>query len=218
MLEMLKVVVFDFDGVIVDSNRGKENAFYRLFEGDPHISRELVADVLGHNVGTRFDVLRDIFVRSGAPAGEIARLVDESAARFDAMAQEWISARGLAPGASETLSDLSAKFCLYINSATPIAALQATVANLGIMNHFRAVHGAPPAKEENLRAIMAREGVEAKETVVIGDGEGDMLSAQACGTHFIAVDSGFYPWGRNPDFPVVSGIREAGTVLAKLMN
>ncbi|MBI2053174.1 MAG: HAD family hydrolase, partial [Candidatus Sungbacteria bacterium] len=206
---MLKVVVFDFDGVIVDSNRIKEDAFYRLFEGHPHISRELVADVLMRNVGTRFDILRDIFVRSGAQPDEITRLVDESAARFDAMVQERIATRGLAPGARETLEDLSKNICLYINSATPETALKATVEHLGIQGHFRAVHGAPPTKEENLRAIMAREGVEAGEVVVVGDGEGDMLSATACGTHFIAIDSGFYPWGENPAFPVVPSIQAA---------
>lgn len=214
---MLKVVVFDFDGVIVDSNHEKENAFYRLFDGHPHISRELVADVLVRNVGTRLDILRDIFVRSGAPAGEIARLVDESAARFDAMVQERISARGLAPGAQEALEDLNKKnLCLYINSATPVSALQTTVGHLGIADRFKAVHGAPPTKEENLRAIMAREGVEGHEVAVVGDGEGDMLSAGACGAHFIAIDSGFYPWGGNPDFPVVPGIREAHAMLVKI--
>lgn len=213
---MLKVVVFDFDGVIVDSNHGKENAFYRLFEGHPHISRALVADVLTRNVGMRLDILRDIFVRSGAPKQEIVRLVDESAARFDAMVQEWISARGLAAGAGETLADLSAKFCLYINSATPEQALRTTVAHLGIQNYFRAVHGAPPTKEENLRAILVREGVDPKQIAVIGDGEGDMRSATACGTHFIAIDSGFYPWGKKPEFPVVPDIREARIVLTRL--
>ena len=214
---MLKVVVFDFDGVIVDSNHEKENAFYRLFEGNPRIPRDLVADVLARNAGVRFDILRDIFVRSGAPQSEITRLVNESAAHFDVMVQEWISARGLTPGAGETLVDLSKNFCLYINSATPEQALRTTVAHLGIQHHFRAVHGAPPGKEENLRAIMAREGVGPQEVVVVGDGEGDMLSAQACGAHFIAIDSGFYSWSKKPEFPIASSIREVGAMIVNLL-
>lgn len=213
---MIKTVVFDFDGVIVDSNHLKDNAFFQLFEGNAKIPRKLVAEVLARNAGTRFDILRDIFVRSGAREGEIARLVDENAARFDALVQKGIASRGLAEGAAETLADLQSRFCLYINSATPESALHATAKRLGITDYFKGIYGAPATKEENLRAILGREGITGKEAVVIGDGAGDLKSARACCAHFIAIASGFYEWGRDADFPVVSGIKEAGAALAKI--
>lgn len=216
VIGMLKTVVFDFDGVIVDSNHGKENAFYRLFEGNPKVPRPLVADVLARNMGTRFDILRDIFVLAGLPADRIPELVREEGSRFDMLVQDWILKRGLAPGAEEVLPDLAGRFCLYINSATPEDALHMTVKHLGIGTHFRGIHGAPPTKEENLAAILAREGITGQEVVVVGDGEGDLRSARSCGAFFIAIASGFHPWGKDADFPVASDIREAGALIGRL--
>ena len=216
---MIKTIVFDFDGVMVDSRRPKDEIFFRLFVGSPKIPHEIVADVLSRNVGTRFDILRDIFVRAGAAEAQIPGLVDESVAQFDALVQEGIAERGLAAGARETIAGLAQKFCLYINSATPEEALHTMVAGLGIGHHFKGVHGMPPAKnkEENLHAILGREGIEAQEAVVIGDGEDDWRSARAVGAHFIAVASGFYDWKKEAaDFPVVSDITEAASAFAHL--
>ena len=214
---MIKVVVFDFDGVIVDSNALKDRALFTLFADHPRVTEELVRDVYLHNVGTRFDILRDVFVRAGTPAGEIEQRVREYALRYDDMVQRGIAERGLAAGARETLEALSADRCLYVNSATAHEPLQATVERLGIRPYFRDVFGMPPAKEKNLQAILGREGVDPGEAVVIGDGEGDWRSARACGTRFIAVASGFHDWNIYEDgFPVISAIREAREALTKM--
>ncbi len=217
---MIKTVVFDFDGVIVDSNRLKDEALFRLFEGNAKVPADIIADVLARNVGTRFDILRDIFVRAGVAEEKILELVDEGAGRLDVLAQDAIAKRGLAPGTAETLGGMAGKFCLYINSATPEPALHATVAALGIGHYFKGVHGMPPArnKEENLQAILGREGIDPAEAVVIGDGIGDLRSARAVGTYFIAVASGFYDWSRErADFPIASHIKEAGVMISTLV-
>ena len=79
------------------------------------------------------------------------------------------------------------------------------------------MHGAPPTKEENLRAILVREGIAPEEAVVIGDGEGDWRSARACGTHFIAVASGFHDWSIYTEgFPVVSGVSKAAAMIQNI--
>ena len=214
---MIKVAVFDFDGVIVDSNALKDEALFSLFSGNPQVSEALVRDVHSRNVGTRFDILRDVFVRAGTPAADIDALVRDYARRYDAVVQRGITARGLASGAKETLEALSAGICLYVNSATAHQPLQETVERLGIRPFFRDVFGMPPTKEENLQAILAREGISGAEAVVIGDGEGDWRSAKAIGTHFIAVASGFHDWSSYRDgFPVISGIHQVQASISKI--
>lgn len=214
---MIKVAVFDFDGVIVDSNRLKDEALFALFDGNPQVPEALVREVHNHNVGTRFDILRDVFVRAGMPSGEIGGLVREYGLRYDDVVQRGIAERGLAPGAKETLESLSSDRCLYINSATAHEPLRATVERLGIRPYFKDIFGMPPTKEENLCAILSREGVEPQETVVIGDGEGDWRAARACGARFIAVASGFHDWSSYAEgFPIISGIGEAQAFISKI--
>lgn len=217
MGDMIKVVVFDFDGVIVDSNRLKDEALFALFSDHPQVSEEMVRDARAHNVGTRFDILRDVFVRAGVPAGEIDTRVHEYARQYDDLVQRGIAERGLAAGVKEILEALSIDRCLYVNSATAHGPLQVTVERLGIRPYFRDVLGMPPTKEENLLAILAREGIAAVEAVMIGDGEGDWRAARACGTHFIAVASGFHDWsGHAEGFPVISAISEAQPFISKI--
>ncbi len=212
---MIKAVVFDFDGTLVDSNRLKNDAFVEIFSGDPHISEALVRDTLARNVGTRFDILRDIFVRLGAAPEEIEKSVARYADRFDERIQKGIQEKGLVAGAREVLERLSADRCLYINSATPQPALHAVVAQLSIARYFKAVHGVPPTKEENLREIIGREGVAPEEVAVVGDGESDRHAAHTCKTHFIGVVNDFNQW-QGTAFPLVAGIREAEAIIQKI--
>lgn len=208
----IKVVVFDFDGTLVDSNRLKDEAWSAVFKDNPEISLSLVADVLTRNVGTRFDILRDIFVRSGAPKQEIDALVSDYAARYELIVHNGIADLGVAPGTKEMLEILSPDRCLYINSATPPEPLHASVKRLGIHKYFKDVFGMPPTKEENLRRIIAREGATGEELAVVGDGESDWQSAQACNCRFIGVANDSNRWKDTP-FSLIRDLNELHVLL-----
>ncbi len=210
----MKVIVFDFDGVIVDSNRLKEEAFSKIFKGTD-ISPALVDEIQRENTGTRFDMLRDIFVKSGRSENEIARLVDEYAARFDETAQGGIVEQGMFSGAREILERLSGRYPLYLNSMTPQIALEKTVGHLGIGYCFRQLCGWPPVKEEHMKNIIVREDVTPREVVMVGDGEGDFAAARATGCMFIGVANEFNQW-RGKDFPIIAGVHEFEDALQHL--
>lgn len=201
---MIKVIVFDFDGVLVDSNPLKNQAWFKIFDNHPKIPRHIVADVLSQNKGTRFDILRTIFERAGFPKEEVQKHIEAEALRFDALVQDWIVKCGLIRGVAETLEDFSARFHIYINSGTPNTSLKTSVERLGIKHYFKDIYGSPPKKEENLKTILDRENISGKETVVIGDAEEDYKSACSQGAFFIAVASGFYDWGLQRDFSIIS--------------
>lgn len=203
---MIKVIVFDFDGVLVDSNPLKDKAWFTIFNNHPKIPRHIVADVLSRNKDTRFDILRAIFERAGFPKEEMQKHIEAHALRFDALVQDWIAKQGLIHGVASTLADFSKRFRMYINSGTPHASLKMSVERLGIKHYFQGIYGSPSKKEENLKTILDREKISGKEAVVIGDAEEDYRSACSQGAFFIAVASGFYDWGSKRDFPIMPSI------------
>lgn len=205
---MIKVIVFDFDGVLVDSNPLKNQAWFSIFENYPKVTRQIVSDALARNKGTRFDILRTIFERAGFPKEEVQKHIEAEALRFDALVQDLIAKRGLIRGVVDTLTDLSKRFHIYINSGTPNPSLKVSATRLGIRHYFQGIYGSPPNKNENLKRVLARENVSGKEVAIIGDAEEDFNSAKSQGALFIAVASGFYDWGLERDFRIISSVSE----------
>lgn len=200
-----RILVFDFDGVLVDSNGLKRVAFFDLFAEDDRVSDDLVAEAVSK--GTRYDTFRFIFETIGIPERDRAAYIGEYAARYDAMVQKGIARRGLFPGVSDALRELSHTHALYVNSATPCDALRVSIRTLSIHRLFRGLYGAPESKAANLAAIQEREGAEFSDMVFIGDGEGDRTAAEAAGCRFIGISNTQNGW-RNTAFPLLESVAE----------
>ena len=203
---MIKVITFDFDGVIVDSNHLKREAWFKLFPKKEKVSDALINNVLNRNLATRFEALRAIFTELGRSNGKIAGLVGEYAERYNGIVQGGIIELGLMPGVKEALVDLARHCALYLNSATPSDALSETVENLDLDRFFKGVFSVPPSKVSNLKKIMEIEGVKKREVVFVGDGESDYEAARACGISFVGIKNNFNNWD-NTRFPLVLNIR-----------
>ena len=203
---MIQAIAFDFDGVIVDSNRLKYDAWFHLFSDHTEVSEALVRDVLSRISQTRYDILREIFIQIGKEQSDVEKLVLDYGARYNTLVQDAIAAGGVIGGVRETLEALAPRYALYINSATPHEALQEAVARAGFHSLIKAAYGTPATKEENLRAIMHAEGIGSNEILMVGDGEGDLSAARKVGCPFIGVANEWNKW-HDKDFPLVSDLR-----------
>ena len=189
---MIRCTVFDFDGTLVDSNHIKRKSYYAVVEdvlGGAAILDELLAPGCA---GNRYDVFRRFAERAGPAAGPDdagarAAWAAELARRYTERCEELIVTCEECPGAGTALRLLRASGrTIYINSGTPEGDLVRIIRRRSLDRLVDGVFGAPRSKEENLRAIMTREGVSANETVMIGDGEDDRMAAEAVGCPFIA--------------------------------
>ncbi len=211
---MIKTIAFDFDGVIVDSNRMKYDVWFTLFPESEGLSRELIRDVLSRITQTRFDILRGFFTQAGRSPEEVEAKVEEYGAHYNTAVQKGIL-NSLVPGAKETLALLGENRKLYVNSATPEDALRETVASMGIGSYFSYTYGRPATKEENLEKIMVRENASASELLMIGDGEGDWEAARFMGCPFIGIANDWNGWEKR-EFPLVKDFRLLPQVIAEL--
>lgn len=216
---MLKVIIFDFDGVLVDSNRFKREAWFEVFPKNEGITREMIEEVLGRITQTRYDILREIFRMSGKAADGEEPFVEKYARRYDELIQKGMISGMLVPEARGVLEFLAPRYHLYINSATPEAALQDSVKMLGIVGYFDGVFGYHPAygdamagKLENGKKILALEGISGKEAAFIGDGEADRTAAMELGCFFIGMPNQYNRWRAGP-FPLARDLRDVRDVI-----
>src|SRR5262245_17667471 len=123
-----RCLVYDFDGVLVDSNAVKRGAYFEVLApvGAPPSLVERAVDDPRH--GDRYDVIRAV-IRSlpdGGPA-DVEHLVAECAERYNAICEDFTATCREMDGASALLERLSIRYPLYVNSATPEAPLRRVV-------------------------------------------------------------------------------------------
>ncbi len=190
MPRSVRCLVFDFDGVLVDSNAVKREAYFEALRpvgAPPSLVEKILSD---NRHGDRYVVIREVIRKlpGGGAVGEAAeRRVEECADRYNAICEEFTTTCREIEGASDTLGRLCARYALYVNSATPEVPLRRVVERRGWRAYFRDVLGRPRTKAENLCEIIAREGLQPTEVVMIGDGAVDLDAARACGCAFIGM-------------------------------
>lgn len=185
--------MFDFDGVLVDSNAVKRNAYYDAL-ADIHGAAEVVTEVLRappaepadryHTVKRIVSLLRE---RGLLDARDPARFAAERVDRYTSICDRELPLCNEIPGASTLLATLSRSHPLYLNSATPEPILRATVAGRGWTPFFRDTLGTPATKTDNLRRIALAEGIQAQQILFVGDSEVDRHAAGQFGCPFVGV-------------------------------
>ncbi len=183
-LSSTKLVVFDFDGTLVQSNAIKRTALYEVVA---HI--EGAADILDEllQVSPRLD-------RYGI-FSELAKRVDGinsegACSTYTRLCHERILAGDEVPGAFELMKALydAGRVCM-VNSSTPQAPLRDLIEQSRFALLVRATYGTPGGKLHNLKQAMASAGAQPNQTVMIGDGEDDRMSGELAGCAFIGVAS-----------------------------
>ena len=180
-------IVFDFDGVLVDSVQVKSEAFASLYsEQDPAFRSEVVRHHLEHAGISRHEKIRYFEELRTGEVPEDADVV-RLANAFASLVKDRVIKAPELPGASRALTGLSARFPLFICSGTPEVELQEIVAARGWSHHFAGVYGSPSTKVEILRRIVDGLGRAAGDVLMVGDSTTDSDAAHETGTRFLLV-------------------------------
>jgi phosphoglycolate phosphatase-like HAD superfamily hydrolase len=194
----LELVVFDCDGVLLESVEVKTRAFARTVEehGPAAVGRMLEYHA-AHGGVSRF---RKFEWFCTEVLGRPARQEDLQAMgeRFARLAFEEVMAAPCVPGALETVEALHGRVPLYVASGAPHDELNTVLSARGLAARFDGVFGSPPHKTQLLADILERTGAAATRTVMVGDSSTDLEAATACGTLFFGRGTVFagsgHPW------------------------
>ncbi len=192
MPPMIEAVVFDLDGVLIDSEPVWEEVRRGLVaERGGHWAPDAQRRLMGMSTREWARYLSDD-LGVGLPPEEVAALV------VDRMAARYRERIPFLPGAVEAVSRLAARWPLGLASSAPAVLIETVLQAADLHSFFKVTmsteqvpHG-KPAPDIYL-AVTARLGVPPSHAAAVEDSSNGLRSAAAAGLHVIAIPHPQYP-------------------------
>ena len=181
---MIKAIIFDFDGVLVESAHIKKEAFRRLFSHWGNKVHEVVEYHIQNAGISRYVKFKNIYENIlHEPYTEEIGL--KLGGKFSKIVLNEIKRALFVKGAEEFLHKNYNRYLFFIASGTPQDELNGIICFKGINKYFKNIFGAPATKPEIINSIVKKNKLGKGEVVLIGDAESDKKAAESTEIHFI---------------------------------
>lgn len=189
-LKRQKVIFWDFDGVLMDSNAVRDLGFERVLSEFP---KEQVDQLLAFHQAngglSRYVKFRYFFeeIRKESVTDNEILIWAE---RFSLIMKELLVNPELL--IEETLNfvkENQGKYIMHITSGSDQNELRFLCQSLGIDHLFTSIHGSPKPKKEWVKELIEMHGYKKEECVLIGDSYNDVEAAQYNSINFMAYNA-----------------------------
>jgi phosphoglycolate phosphatase-like HAD superfamily hydrolase len=178
-------IIFDFDGVVVESADIKTRAFFALYE--EHGPAVLEAALAHHRANggiSRRKKIRHIHRRHlGIDLDDDA--LEALCRRFSELVEDAVVACDWVPGAEAFLEAHHRRMALFVVSGTPHEELLRIIDRRGIRRYFVEIFGSPPEKPPTIRSILSRHRLDRNRVLFVGDATTDHAAAAETGLGFV---------------------------------
>jgi HAD superfamily hydrolase (TIGR01549 family) len=216
---MIKVVVFDFDGVLVDSNEAWADIFSKASRS-AGVKREFTYDDIRPHYGKPY---MEVFKRAHPRFRHDSGMMEAMYSNFIKLAtkDDFHNSFKTIGGLKSTLGKLKKRFKLAVGSGNSRRLLDRFLKRLGLYKYFDMVvsgdeveNGKP--SPDLLLKIIDHFGIRPQEAVYVGDSEADITAAKRAKMRSIAVLTGAldreHAIMMKPDF-VIEDAAKLGEVL-----
>ena len=188
----IKVVAFDFDGVILDTSFIKSRVFQDIFNKYPTFYEKMWLFHL-ENKGTSRKVQFDYLVRNLLEEkGDVAsKHIEKLMSQYKESVVSRLLKAQYIEGAYKAIIYAAKKYTTYIVSNAPTSELHLILENKKIGKYFKDVFSSETGinKSQALNQIINRESVSSESLLFIGDTCKDQMSARESLVKFIGIEN-----------------------------
>ena len=176
---MKKNVIFDFDGVILNSHKVKSNAFYFVFKKFGNLTANKAKNFHTKNIGkTRY--YKFDYIKKNFNFEKNIISTKELDIQFDQYVLKEILKLKISKYLTNFL-ELNKKYNFYISTSTPKKKIINILKRKKIFKYFDKIYGSPDSKYTHVKLIKKNK----KETIFIGDSAEDLNVAKKMKISFL---------------------------------
>ena len=186
-MNKIKGIIFDFDGVILNSVNVKTDAFAKMYE---KYGETVVKHVLIHHLDnggmSRYEKIKyyhENFLKEILTVLEL----DKLAKQFSDLVINKVVNAPYIPGAFQFIKKYSKKLPLFICTGTPTGEINEILERKNLARYFTGVYGSPEKKESHIKEIMECHNLKPSSLVFYGDSKIDLEAAEYFGISFILI-------------------------------
>lgn len=184
IMNRLKNIFFDFDGVIAESVNAKTEAFRDLYL--PY-GKEIADKVVKYHIYnggvSRFEKFRYFH---NAYLNELIdeNKVNELAKKFSSLVLDKVINSEEVPGANEFIKEYNERLRFWVITGTPTNEIELIAQKRGLKKYFIGLHGSPEKKKYWTEYLISKFDLEREETIFLGDATTDWEAAQHSNINF----------------------------------
>ncbi len=181
---MVNAILFDFDGVILESVELKKEGFAELYSSlGPEVVTYVEQYHNAHGGVSRFNKIKHFNQKFQLPSDETT--INKMADQFSEIVLSKIKSCPFVDGALPFLKQFGYHLPLFVVSATPEAELIGIAIHLKIDCYFKGIYGSPKGKSEIIKGILTQQQLSSDTTLFVGDALTDLKAAQETGVMFL---------------------------------
>ena len=203
-----KHLIFDFDGVLVESNEIRFDGFRLLFKNYPQDQVERLVLYAKINGGlSRYEKIKYFFkkIRNEPIRDDNVQLL---AKQYSELVKQKVIDAEPVKGSLEFLSNHKNNYDFAVVSGSDQEELRDVCKAREIDHFFLEILGSPASKGSNIALLLTKMGWGRKSCLFIGDSINDFDAARANGIDFIGRNSNLINWGLTGNLTVVDDLSQ----------